>query len=77
MKEQSVTHIAAVYHSTYGHKRRHAEAVWHGAQSVPTVAAQLYTGEEGTARIDELDAAALAASALARTLEQSMKGSAK
>ncbi len=35
--------IAIVYHSTYGHTKLQAEAVFRGAQSVPTISAQLYT----------------------------------
>ena len=50
--------IAIVYHSTYGHTRLQAEAVLRGAQRVPSIHAQLYTVEEATGRMDELDAAA-------------------
>jgi len=49
--------IAIVYHSTYGHTKLQAEGVLRGAQNVPSVTAQLYTVEEATARLDELDAA--------------------
>jgi NAD(P)H dehydrogenase (quinone) len=49
--------IAVVYHSTYGHTKMQAEAVFRGARSVASVTAQLYTAEEATARLDELDAA--------------------
>ncbi len=49
--------IAVVYHSTYGHTKLQAEAVLRGAQSVPSITAQIYTAEEATARIDELDGA--------------------
>jgi NAD(P)H dehydrogenase (quinone) len=49
--------IAVVYHSTYGHTKRQAEAVLRGAQSVPTIQAQLYTVNEAAARLDELDTA--------------------
>jgi NAD(P)H dehydrogenase (quinone) len=52
-----MTKIAVVYHSTYGHTKLQAEAVLRGAQGVPSVAAQLYTAEEATARMDELDSA--------------------
>jgi len=52
-----MTKIAIVYHTTYGHTKLQAEAVQRGAQSVPAVSAQLYTVEEATARLDELDAA--------------------
>ena len=49
--------IAVIYHSTYGHTKLQAEAVLRGAQSVPSITAQLYTAEEATAHLDELDAA--------------------
>ena len=49
--------IAIIYHSTYGHTKRQAEAVYHGAQRVPNVQAQLYSVAEATERLDELDAA--------------------
>jgi NAD(P)H dehydrogenase (quinone) len=49
--------IAIIYHSTYGHTKLQAEAVLRGAQSVPSINAQLYTTEEAAARLDELDAA--------------------
>src|SRR3984957_140994 len=49
--------IAIVYHSTYGHTKLQAEAVFRGAKSVPSVTAKLYTTEEATARLDELDSA--------------------
>jgi NAD(P)H dehydrogenase (quinone) len=49
--------IAIVYHTTYGHTKIQAEAVHRGAESVPGIQAQLYTTEEATARMDELDTA--------------------
>jgi NAD(P)H dehydrogenase (quinone) len=49
--------IAVVYHSTYGHTKLQAEAVLRGAQSVAGAAATLYTAEEATAKMDELDSA--------------------
>ncbi|MEI9893495.1 MAG: flavodoxin family protein [Chthoniobacter sp.] len=49
--------IAIVYHSLYGHTKLQAEAVLRGAQSVPSITAELYTADEATARLDELDAA--------------------
>lgn len=49
--------IAIIYHSIYGHTKLQAEAVFRGAQSVPSITAQIYTVEEATARLDELDAA--------------------
>lgn len=52
-----MTKIAIVYHSTYGHTKLQAEAVLQGVKSVPNIDAQIYTTEEATARIDELDTA--------------------
>jgi NAD(P)H dehydrogenase (quinone) len=49
--------IAIVYHTIYGHTKLQAEAVLRGAQSVPSIEAKLYTAEEATARLDELDTA--------------------
>lgn len=49
--------IAIIYHATYGHTKLQAEAVLRGVQSVPNSTAQLYTAEEATARLDELDTA--------------------
>jgi NAD(P)H dehydrogenase (quinone) len=49
--------IAIIYHSTYGHTKVQAEAVLRGAKSVPGVTAQLYTVEEATAQLDDLDSA--------------------
>jgi len=49
--------VAIVYHSTYGHTKLQAEAVFRGAQGVPSINAHLYTAEEAAARLDELDAA--------------------
>ncbi len=52
-----MTKIAVVYHTTYGHTKLQAEAVLRGAHGVASVTAQLYTAEEATARMDELDSA--------------------
>ena len=52
-----MTKIAVVYHSTYGHTKLQAEAVVCGAQSVPLTSVQLYTAQEATTRMDELDGA--------------------
>jgi NAD(P)H dehydrogenase (quinone) len=49
--------IAIVFHTTYGHTKIQAEAVHRGAQSVSSASAKLYTVEEASARLDELDAA--------------------
>ncbi|MBS0633847.1 MAG: flavodoxin family protein [Verrucomicrobia bacterium] len=50
-----MTKIAIVYHSTYGHTKQQAEAIFRGAKSVSGVSVQLYTTDEATARLDELD----------------------
>jgi NAD(P)H dehydrogenase (quinone) len=52
-----MSRIAVVYHSTYGHTKLQAEAVLRGAQSVTGVTGLLYTAEEATAKMDELDSA--------------------
>jgi len=49
--------IAIVYHSTYGHTKLQAEAVQRGAQSFPGATVRLYTVEEATAGLDQLDTA--------------------
>src|SRR5258707_5700140 len=49
--------IAVIYHSNYGHTKLQAEAVHRGAKGVSGADAQLYTVEEATARLDELDSA--------------------
>lgn len=49
--------IAIIYHSTYGHTKLQAEAVLRGAQSMPNITAKLYTAEEATNSLDELDSA--------------------
>ena len=49
--------VAIVYHSTYGHTKLQAEAVLRGVKSVPNVQVQLYTADEATLRINELDSA--------------------
>jgi NAD(P)H dehydrogenase (quinone) len=53
-----MTKVAIVYHSLYGHTKLQAEAVHRGAQSVASVSALLFTIEEATARLDELDSCA-------------------
>lgn len=50
-----MTKIAVIYHSTYGHTKLQAEAVLRGAQSVESVTASLYTAEQATAQMNELD----------------------
>jgi NAD(P)H dehydrogenase (quinone) len=52
-----MTKIAVVYHTTYGHTKLQAEAVCRGVSSVPGASVQLYTAEEASSRLDELDAA--------------------
>lgn len=49
--------IAIVYHTTYGHTKLQAEAVQRGAQSFPGATVHLYTTEEATTAMDELDSA--------------------
>src|ERR1700761_9010961 len=51
-----MTKVAIVYHSTYGHTKLQAEAVLRGAKSAPDTEAAIYTAEEATAKLDELDA---------------------
>ncbi len=51
-----MTKIAIIYHTTYGHTKLQAEAVHRGARSVSSASVKLYTVEEATARLDELDA---------------------
>jgi NAD(P)H dehydrogenase (quinone) len=52
-----MSNIAVIYHTIYGHTKLQAEAVHRGAQSVSSASAKLYSVEEATARLDELDAA--------------------
>jgi NAD(P)H dehydrogenase (quinone) len=52
-----MTKVAVVYHSIYGHTKLQAEAVLRGVQSIPNVAATLYTAEDAAAKLDELDQA--------------------
>ena len=49
--------IAIIYHTTYGHTKLQAEAVFRGAESIPSVTATLYTALEAASRLDELDTA--------------------
>jgi NAD(P)H dehydrogenase (quinone) len=49
--------IAIVYHTTYGHTKLQAEAVHRGAAAIPNVTATLFTVEQATASLSELDAA--------------------
>ncbi len=49
--------VAIVYHSTYGHTKRMAEAVARGASSVDGVEVSLMTATEAIERLDELDSA--------------------
>ncbi len=49
--------IAVVYHSLYGHTKLQAEAVARGAQAAPDTTVVIYTAEEATAKLDELDSA--------------------
>lgn len=56
MHSKVMNTIAVVYHSKYGHTQIQAEAVLRGANSVEGVSATLFTAEEATERLDELDA---------------------
>jgi NAD(P)H dehydrogenase (quinone) len=47
--------VAIVYHTTYGHTKLQAEAVLCGARSAPGTEAAIFTAEEATAKLDELD----------------------
>jgi len=49
--------VAIIYHTTYGHTKLQAEAVFRGAQTVPETTAKLYTTEAAAAALDELDSA--------------------
>lgn len=49
--------VAVVYHTRYGHTKLQAEAVLRGAAAMPGVTARIYTVEEATTRLEELDAA--------------------
>lgn len=47
--------IAVIYHSISGHTKLQAEAVYLGAQGLPSITAQIYTVEEAAAHLDEFD----------------------
>ena len=47
--------VAVVYHSGFGHTKIQAEAVHRGAASVKGIEAKLYTTDEATNRLAELD----------------------
>ena len=49
--------VAVVYHSGFGHTKLQAEAVHRGAASVKGIEAKLYTTDEATNKLDELDQA--------------------
>lgn len=49
--------IAIIYRSLYGHTKLEAETVLRRAQGVPSITAQLYTVEEATSQLDEMDSA--------------------
>jgi len=49
--------LVVIYHSTYGHTKLQAEAVYLGAASVDGIDAQIITTEEAINRIDDLDKA--------------------
>ncbi|HET9377752.1 MAG TPA: hypothetical protein VFO40_22455 [Chthoniobacterales bacterium] len=47
--------LHTIYHSGFGHTKLQAQSVHHGASSVSGVQAHLWTVEEATARINDLD----------------------
>ena len=51
-----MSQISIIYHSTYGHTKLQAEAVFRGAQAVPGISARLYTTDEAATQMDALDA---------------------
>lgn len=55
INENTMGTIAIVYHSTYGHTKLQAEAVFRGVQSVYSIQARIYTTEEAAIFLDELD----------------------
>lgn len=54
-RAMGVNKVAIVYHSTNGHTKLQAEAVFRGAQRVPLTLVQLYPVELAIERLDELD----------------------
>jgi NAD(P)H dehydrogenase (quinone) len=54
-KINHVSKIAIIYHFLEEQTKRQAEAVFRGAQSVPSIQAWLHTTDEATTRLDELD----------------------
>ena len=52
-----MANVAVVYHSGFGHTKIQAEAVHRGAASVKGIEAKLYTTDEATTNLDELDQA--------------------
>lgn len=52
-----MTKIAIIYHSGFGHTKLQAKAVYEGAASCPDTEAVLYTVEEASEKLDELDSA--------------------
>jgi NAD(P)H dehydrogenase (quinone) len=49
--------VAVVYYSGFGHTKIQAKAVYRGAASVNGIEAKLYTTDEATTKLDELDQA--------------------
>ena len=47
--------VHTIYHSGFGHTKLQAEAVHRGVTGVPGIAATLWTVDEATSRLDELD----------------------
>lgn len=52
-----MAHVVIIYHSTHGHTKLQAEAVRRGAQAVSDITTQLYTVDEATYHLDDLDKA--------------------
>ena len=49
--------VYTIYHSMYGHTKLQAEAVSKGAQSIDGVESVLFTTDEATSKLDDLDQA--------------------
>ena len=47
--------LVVIYHSTYGHTKLQAEAVWRGASDVEGIDAEIITAAEAIETIDHLD----------------------
>ncbi len=54
-KGKQMANLAVIYHSQFGHTKLQAEAVARGATSVDGMDATLFTAEEASGKLDELD----------------------